>query len=424
MRILWLCSTPVRAVTESLGLPTAVLGGWMNGAYNDLMAERDIKLCICYPQSRVDFPEQSVGEGFTSFGFPWKGEEDSNANPTRILFKRILEDFCPDCIHIFGTEHEYCLLMAQIAEACGLGSRISISIQGLVSIYGLQFLPDFPRKELKRASLSELKNRCSLWDQRESYLRRGESEKRLIEKAHYVMGRTEWDEGCCRLINPYMHYRYVGETLRDEFYHAEPRCEIASHRIFFSQGGKPIKAMHRLVEALPIVKSIYPDVKVVVSGISSLRTDRLRGLTYDRYLARRMNELGVADCFEFLGMLGPSELIAQMQSCALFVSTSSIENSPNSMGEAMMLGLPCVASYVGGVPSIAKPGEEALLFPLNETEMLAHYIIWVFSHEREAEDLGLRGRTRALINHSRERNREQLISVYREISAGADGAIL
>ncbi len=115
--------------------------------------------------------------------------------------------------------------------------------------------------------------------------------------------------------------------------------------------------MYRLVEALPAIARRVPDVRVVVAGSSGLRTDPMRGSSYDRYLARRMDELSVRDRFEFVGSLGPDEVVAQMALCSAFVSTSAIENSPNSMGEAMMMGLPCVATFVGGVPDIAEHGK-------------------------------------------------------------------
>ena len=47
---------------------------------------------------------------------------------------------------------------------------------------------------------------------------------------------------------------------------------------------------------------------------------------------------------------------------SVFVCPSALENSPNSLGEAMLLGMPCVSAAVGGIPSIFTGGEDGLLY--------------------------------------------------------------
>ena len=46
----------------------------------------------------------------------------------------------------------------------------------------------------------------------------------------------------------------------------------------------------------------------------------------------------------------------------VFLLPSQSENSPNSLGEAMLLGLPCVASNAGGIPDMLADGQEGLLY--------------------------------------------------------------
>lgn len=424
MRIAWLCNAPVRAITEALGRSGSNNSGWLDGAFSDVMLAGEHELTIFYPQKGTAGVEHSSGRGFEAYGFAWSTGNKREQKTTRALFIEVLNSQKPDVIHIFGSENEFGELMAKAASDCGLLGRTAVSIQGLVSVCYRQFMPGFSDAWLKRRTLSEIKNRCSLYEQRESYRRRGESEERLIASVHHIIGRTRWDEGCCRLMNPDIVYHHVGESLRPEFYCFPPNRDAASHRLYFSQGSKPIKAMYRLVEALPAVRRVVPDVKVVVAGSNGLRTDPLRGLSYDRYLAERMDRLGVRNHFEFVGSLGPSEVVAQMAGCSAFVSTSSIENSPNSMGEAMMMGLPCVATFVGGAPDVAEHGKEALFVPFNETELLADALIRVLIDESFAEDLAIAGRKRALLNHSRAANRDALLQTYNHIASSNIGSYL
>ena len=58
----------------------------------------------------------------------------------------------------------------------------------------------------------------------------------------------------------------------------------------------------------------------------------------------------------------------------VFVSPSTIENSPNSLGEAMLLGIPCISSDVGGVKNLLKHEEEGYVYQTDAPYMLAYYV--------------------------------------------------
>jgi phosphatidyl-myo-inositol dimannoside synthase len=63
--------------------------------------------------------------------------------------------------------------------------------------------------------------------------------------------------------------------------------------------------------------------------------------------------LGLADRVTFLGMLaGPAAVRARMRGADLFVLPSRTEGMPRVLLEAMAVGLPCVATPVGGVPEL------------------------------------------------------------------------
>lgn len=63
---------------------------------------------------------------------------------------------------------------------------------------------------------------------------------------------------------------------------------------------------------------------------------------------------------------------------SVFVSVSTIENSPNSVGEAMLFGCPVVSSCVGGVLDMLEHGQEGFLYQASAPYMLAWYVGCVF----------------------------------------------
>ena len=68
---------------------------------------------------------------------------------------------------------------------------------------------------------------------------------------------------------------------------------------------------------------------------------------------------------------------------------SSCENSPNSLGEAMLLGMPCVASNAGGIPDMLAAGREGLLYgESQDADALARCLLQVLTAPRRRHGAG------------------------------------
>ena len=88
----------------------------------------------------------------------------------------------------------------------------------------------------------------------------------------------------------------------------------------------------------------YPDARVYVAGSSLVeyRTlkQKLKISAYGKYLRRLIRENGLGDRILFLGRLNAEQMRDRYLKSSLFLCPSSLENSPNSLGEAMLLGSP------------------------------------------------------------------------------------
>lgn len=133
-----------------------------------------------------------------------------------------------------------------------------------------------------------------------------------------------------------------------------------------------------LFEALPLILHHYPDTKVYVAGYDSTVAPWWRIGSYGKYLKKMIARLGISEHIEFTGMLDEKAMCDRYLKSNLFVCCSAIENSPNSLGEAQLLGMPYVASFVGGVPEIAGMNAD-VLYRFEETEMLAKKICDIFA---------------------------------------------
>jgi glycosyltransferase involved in cell wall biosynthesis len=109
----------------------------------------------------------------------------------------------------------------------------------------------------------------------------------------------------------------------------------------------PLKQVDRLIEALREI----PELGLVVVGDGPERPR----------LERIAQELGVSGRVYFAGQRSKKETLSLMAACDFFVLNSSHEGLPHAILEAMALGLPVIATAVGGTPEVVQDGETGLL---------------------------------------------------------------
>ena len=167
---------------------------------------------------------------------------------------------------------------------------------------------------------------------------------------------------------------------------------------------------------MPLILRHYPDASIRIAGHdltkSSSFKDILKLTGYGRYIKRLIRQLNLQDNVSFVGSISAVDMKHEYLNCNVFVCPSSIENSPNSLGEAQILGVPCVASYVGGVPDMMV-GCEDNLYRFEEIEMLAYKICRIFDNiNMSNKDLV----DKAVERHNPLYNSEMLYNIYNEVT--------
>lgn len=416
MKLLWVSLVEFPPLCEKLGKPNPSHCGWLYSSAKSLLNNMlDLKLGVIVYSYGSRLEEYNV-EGITYYMVPSK---NMNKTDKRQLAgcKEALKRFHPDLIHIHGTEHS----LAQAVCMANNGKvKTVVNIQGLAGPYtryadgGLSFWD----KILNITPLDIFRG-TYLFNAKRSFKQRTVCENYVITHVSDIIGRTMWDHDHVMTVNPKIHYHFMNETLRDSFY-MEPiwsldRCK--KHTIFVSNSGSPLKGAHQVLKALAIVKKFYPNTVAKFCGSNVMNSDfktMLRFQGYHVYLRKLVQKLGLKEHVCFLGNLTESQMKQEFLDAHLYVMPSAIENSPNSLCEAQILGLPAVASYCGGTSSLVEEGKTGYMYRFEEIEMLAQCIMRLFDL-KDFSQLSSNERQTALARHDRETNANRLVEIYTQI---------
>lgn len=415
MKILWIVNIILPYPSAKLGKKPNVFGGWMNALMNSLIQNNDVKLAVAATYNGNKMLKFSDGK-IVYYLIPCKNNYKYD-NKLEKFWKDVSNDFLPDIVHLHGTEFAHGL---SFLNACPNIKSVA-SIQGLVSLYGELYLLNISHKDIiHNISLRDIIRFDNMYQASNKFLKRGENEIKILRKVNKIIGRTSWDYSAVMALTEISKYCRCNESLRDTFYNKNWEYKkVEKNTIFVSQASYPIKGFHEIIKALPIIKKFYPDVKIYVAGQNIIDTssikNRLKLSGYGKYLIKLMKKYDVSKNIEFVGLLNEQQMVEKMLKCNVFVQTSIIENSPNSLGEAMLLGMPIVASNVGGTSDMLIDKKEGYLYPYAEQSLLAKYIIDVFNKSEKAKEIGDNAKLHALKTHNRDKNAKNMISIYRSL---------
>lgn len=426
MRVLWLCNIMLPMIADSLGLPPSNKEGWLSGLSERILREQEenqIELGVCFPIKTGEGKRQGKIEGISYYSFYEDiSHEERYQEELEKELAEIIADFKPDMVHIFGTEFAHSLAMTR---AFPFPERILVGIQGICTLCAKEYMAGLPENIQNRFTLRDFLKQDNIKMQQRKFEKRGEREVEVLKHVGHVTGRTQADREFCDMVNPKARYHFMNETLRGNFY--QGRWDLAGcerHSVFVSQGDYPLKGFHLLIQALPEIKEKYPDLKVYVTGnkITNDQTlkQKLKIGSYGKYILDLINKNGLQNTILFLGMVDSSTMCLRMQQSHVLVSCSSMENSPNSVGEAMLLGLPVVSSCVGGVPSLLEDEKEGLLYAPYDTHELAEKINRLFSDDELAKRLSEGARIRAGKTHDADVNYQRLMEIYQDVMTEGD----
>lgn len=115
---------------------------------------------------------------------------------------------------------------------------------------------------------------------------------------------------------------------------------------------------------------------------------------------------------KFLGSLNQSEVLEQYRQADLFILTSFAEGIPITLMEAMSMEIPCISTYVNGIPELITHQVNGILINPSDVEGTAEAIAWLIDHPQERERLGKAGRIKIQKEFNLENNVKKLADIY------------
>lgn len=409
MKVLWFeITTPSRYKCTN-----QVIAGWQDALENIVLGCKDIQLYIAFESATES--EVKIIDGITyipmltSYSFierklsnhTWKINERKVIEAGR----KVIEQYQPDIIHVFGCEWPYGLL-TQYTDI-----PLVVHIQGSIIPYNnALYPPGYNEFTIVKAAGGNLRKdwHCLMnYNKAKSNL---EMEKRVWKTVRHYMGRTSWDKALVNMLTKDATYHHVEEALRPAFMNTQKQWKIPEDgklRLLSIGCSSFWKGIDMILKTAHVLNEAGIDFEWNVAGSMS---NELQNVVENK------EKMKFADNhINILGFCSPESLIDLMCQSTLYVHTAYIENSPNSICEAQLLGMPIISTMVGGIATLVSNRIDGELFPANDPWQMANAIVALSEDVGRMKKYSENSRHHAMLRHDPLNILNQLMTCYKDL---------
>jgi len=412
LRVLWFTNTPSLGANYLNDKPVG--SGWIGALEAELSKISDVQLGISFNVNRKVEPFRLIKTNYyplyitspknklKKLVYRWTKpiQDEKNIQP----YLDIIDEFKPDIINIFGTEEVFGLIISKTDIPCVIHIQGNLIICDRKWYTGLTAF-DILKYSKKWSLLKGFGNYHNYFINKKM----AERERRIFEQCKYFMGRTDWDRRITSVLAPGARYFHCDEIIRPQFYSQQWEIKKANtgFTLMTTIRANVYKGLETIFECKRILDKLNSDEEIIwkIAGISE--TTEISYLL-ERKFRTSFRENGI----ELLGPLEAKKLLEEMLESDVFIHPSHIDNSPNSVCEAMLLGMPLIATFAGGIPSIVQNKKEGLLVQDGDPYALAGAIMELKKDTAYANSLGANARERARIRHNPEKIINELLNIY------------
>jgi glycosyltransferase involved in cell wall biosynthesis len=229
-----------------------------------------------------------------------------------------------------------------------------------------------------------------------AYLHGGDLPKRFVKSPRisqkYILGAAE-------VVSPsgYLHFAVKENFSRNaavipnyldlKNYTFKQRTQNRSLQILWVRSFHASYQPELAIQTVAILKQHGVAVKLAMVG-----PNKYGSLEKCQSLA---NELGIAEYIEFTGRLPKEEWLKKSVDFNVFLNTTSVDNTPVSVMEAMALGMPVVTTKVGGIPFLFEDGKEGIMVQEQTSKALGEALISMMKDGDKTEAISRAARKKA-----------------------------
>jgi len=185
---------------------------------------------------------------------------------------------------------------------------------------------------------------------------------------------------------------------------------------------KPITliTVARLVEKKGIAYAIEAAARVLKAGrlirYVIIGEGRLR-----EGLEQSIDKFGLQGHVQLLGRKNHEEVVQYLRKAHILIAPSMTtkegdqEGIPNVLKEAMVLGLPVISTYHGGIPELVEDGVSGFLVKEKDVESMAEKIMYLIDHPKVRESIGQVGRAHIQKNYDIQKLNDRLDDLYEQL---------
>jgi glycosyltransferase involved in cell wall biosynthesis len=348
LKVAWFPYFPVEWVpdppAELRGLPRQHPATWQRVLWEEFKSDPRLELEVLVPRSQFprSFQFEKEGTRFHCIKTPPGLRAGSGYWLDTFLIRRELRRIRPDVVHGWGTEFGGAAIAGRVPYPA------LVTMQGILTWCA----EHFPLNRQMRISSA--------------------LEPRSLRKARVVTCESSFAMHYLAERYPHLKLLQVEHAPNPIFSTVRRDPQLSPMRILcvgsFIYGKGADLVLHALNRLLPARAFEL----LWIGGRDAALESKLRGET-DPKLWERIT---------FKDDLSPQEIATEMRTATLAVLATRADNSPNSVKEAVVAGVPVIATQVGGIPDYVFPDKNGFLFRNGDAADLAEKIEAAFSHPR------------------------------------------